>query len=1131
MPSKSPRRIVLAYDLGGTKVAVGAVDSNGKILEEMRVPVDLEHGKAGLIRQLADLGKQVLSRHKGIRAVGVASAAVASGGAGAAIAAPPVARPTQCSFCPADPTVVCVVGPGTLRFFRIEQAGFKVIQCRMNDYKGSEQFTCHTWIEERTLVCTEQGDIVLLEQAVLRAVLENPSEGHAIRSIAAFANGLVAGCAEGHVYVFERADKVEDRRSYYRRSKALRIDAVAAAAITNLALSPNEESLLLASDSNQLFTLPLTNVDMVKQEDMRFEPLAQSFHHGAIIGLDLCMRKPLLVTCGIDHTVRVWNYLDKTVELMQSFNEEPLSVAFHPSGLHIIVGFADKLRLMNLLVDSMRTFKELPIKACREVQFSNGGQYFACANLNSISIFNFYTCENVQNLRAHNQRIRSLYWSLDDTQLISAGADGAVFEWRVKDAWRPQEYVQKGTVFYSALATADGHIYVCGSDRMLKEVTDSNPTKELDAGVALTQVLLSHPPQRMMFASTESGLIRSFGFPLSGEWADVPCHSAPVTRLRISQNDAYLFSAGDDGCLAIFDIREREASKARRKPELAVPWAEEVLVTKSDLEEKQQTMVELQAKVDELTLQNEYQLRLKDMNYQERIKEITDKFQTELMESKTHFERLKEEKQEAELEYEERVKRIEDDHNLNVADMESAHSKKLTDEMERYRELERVLRATQEAWEQRMRADDERHAAELDAIQEEAETRLDDRRTEREQLEEQRSLRQQEFTETRTQIEDDADREIEELKERYDARLKLQREATLRLKGENGIMKKKFSALKKDIEDQKEELKAMGEKQLQLLNHIRELNKEIEGYRQEIAERDLTIGEKEKRIYDLKKRNQELEKWKFVLDYRIKDLKRQIEPREKDIARMRGEIKEKDEQLETFHQQNAELQLTVAAQRARLQEAQDEIGQQRQRFRELEGRLAYFRGDLQEAAQLIQQPLRLLAAVHELYRKYVTALQRSAEVDPEVAKEYQRQRQYLERTVEALRRKLERDSEANQHENLRVMQENVALVKEINELRKEIRNIKQAQRERELAGSLAPTKPGSRGGHVGDAGAGTIGGGLNSAVAAMEEEAAAARELQRQRERIGELQAQIEAMHQPRQMSRPMSREVLPPIH
>ncbi len=74
MPSKSPRRIVLAYDLGGTKVAVGAVDSKGKILEEIRVPVDLDHGKAGLLKQLTTLGKEILKRHKGIRRAGIASA-------------------------------------------------------------------------------------------------------------------------------------------------------------------------------------------------------------------------------------------------------------------------------------------------------------------------------------------------------------------------------------------------------------------------------------------------------------------------------------------------------------------------------------------------------------------------------------------------------------------------------------------------------------------------------------------------------------------------------------------------------------------------------------------------------------------------------------------------------------------------------------------------------------------------------------------------------------------------------------------------------------------------------------------------------------------------------------------------
>ena len=38
-----------------------------------------------------------------------------------------------------------------------------------------------------------------------------------------------------------------------------------------------------------------------------------------------------------------------TVEITKTFSEDPFSVAFHPSGLHLLVGFADKLRLMNLL--------------------------------------------------------------------------------------------------------------------------------------------------------------------------------------------------------------------------------------------------------------------------------------------------------------------------------------------------------------------------------------------------------------------------------------------------------------------------------------------------------------------------------------------------------------------------------------------------------------------------------------------------------------------------------------------------------------------------------------------------------------------------------------------------------------
>ena len=54
----------------------------------------------------------------------------------------------------------------------------------------------------------------------------------------------------------------------------------------------------------------------------------------------------------------------------------------------------------------------------------------------------------------------------------------------------------------------------------------------------------------------------------------------------------------------------------------------------------------------------------------------------------------------------------------------------------------------------------------------------------------------------------------------------------------------------------------------------------------------LSSHAQEKRIYDLKKKNQELEKFKFVLDYKIKELKKQIEPRENEIKVMKEQIQE-----------------------------------------------------------------------------------------------------------------------------------------------------------------------------------------------------------------------------------------------
>ena len=51
----------------------------------------------------------------------------------------------------------------------------------------------------------------------------------------------------------------------------------------------------------------------------------------------------------------------------------------------------------------------------------------------------------------------------------------------------------------------------------------------------------------------------------------------------------------------------------------------------------------------------------------------------------------------------------------------------------------------------------------------------------------------------------------------------------------------------------------------------------------------------------MKWKNQELEKFKFVLDYKIKELRRQMEPRE-------NEIKLKTEQIKMVRKEGSELE-------------------------------------------------------------------------------------------------------------------------------------------------------------------------------------------------------------------------------
>ncbi|RLN73362.1 hypothetical protein BBJ28_00023607, partial [Nothophytophthora sp. Chile5] len=200
-----------------------------------------------------------------------------------------------------------------------------------------------------------------------------------------------------------------------------------------------------------------------------------------------------------------------------------------------------------------------------------------------------------------------------------------------------------------------------------------------------------------------------------------------------------------------------------------------------------------------------------------------------------------------------------------------------------------------------------------------------------------------------------------------------------------------------------------------------------------------------KRIYDLKKKNQELEKFKFVLDYKIKELKRAIEPRENEIADMKTQIKEMDRELELFHKSNAQLDLLIGEQRQRINALQRAIASHRQLLSDQQTGVRRFRCDLHECVRHLQTPKDLALHVAQLYNKYVASddgaggvgsgAAAGSDVEAEIQLEYARQKQYLEKSVQVLKRKHAVDAQAQQQENLRATSDNMLLIREINDLR------------------------------------------------------------------------------------------------
>lgn len=306
----------------------------------------------------------------------------------------------------------------------------------------------------------------------------------------------------------------------------------------------------------------------------------------------------------------------------------------------------------------------------------------------------------------------------------------------------------------------------------------------------------------MLFVGTSKGTLRSYKFPLTKptEFAEHAAHTAPITRMKIAFNDELALTAADDGTLVLWKIQDKEGRVALKRGTGAgtgsgagdkeTAYAEEILITKSDLEEKNQMMNELKNRVNELKTENEYQMRLKEMSHSDKMKELTERFMQEMESLKTKNQLLKSEKEKADAKHENEFSVLLEKHNKELQDLENANNQKLMMEYEKYQDLQNKTQKIQEDYERQLVEMEQSKEKAINELQEFYEDKLHKINLQLQKFQQEMEQSTREYEETKRQIEEDCDTEVVDLKAKYEKKLKDQIELTGKATSEATNIKK-----------------------------------------------------------------------------------------------------------------------------------------------------------------------------------------------------------------------------------------------------------------------------------------------------------------------------------------------------
>ncbi|CAD8162078.1 unnamed protein product [Paramecium pentaurelia] len=1046
---------------------------------------------------------------------------------------------TRVSISPKDNHMVAVSGKNYFKILRVQENSFISLTDQIKRLAPIQTFTDHAWFEEnKVILANDKAEIFIIHDNDVRQYINNAFtdiRGPGVSSLIAFSKGFLVGSDSGHFALWIRGDdhdkqKTEDgievvmdlqflkKWRCERKSQVVSMDITKQEDLVAVAFSNNDictiEMGQVLPNSTEVLESYKNNEKFLKRE-VKFDFLFNGFHNAPITHLDVCLQRPLIVTASkYDSTIRIWNYAYPRCELARKFylgddgNQQGLgtkenqsttqdisplcSVGFHPTGYYLAAGFQDKLRIFHVLHSELRAYKEMAVKCCTQVKFSQGGHMLAVAypraksNHYYINIYDAYTMEFMHTLKGHSNQITDLIWGIKDTFLASCGLDGSIFEWNPND-WSRKDYVYNTNKYTSLIYDPPIGMLIAAGTESIKDKTEQDKidTKYIvreqrivqngistgkdhhfhDLGQQkLTQLayIQSLYNQFGIIGGTENGQIKIYSYIFNQmAFETMPVHQGEITRIKCSPDGRYVFSTGTDGVLFIYQVSEisndgqiyasKTGAEAKEQmddidkinPKAGVVdenLADVLLVSRNEIETYIAEMKKLHNDLQDLDQKTDFKVQEEKRKVEKEKLEIEKQMNNEIAAWAARYDQLKAQKSAAEKESANLFKNVENNHLKAVEELENLYERKLAFENEKYLQLEQDLMEERRRNQAQAKEFESKHTSYIEELKEKFYKNFQITAKALENNQNQADQLKATYEEILAQQEEDHEFEIKDLNDR-------QKKEIDRLKcllAEKDSKFKQEQKLVQELRLENEKLdKRLQEKEqaYQLLEkNLKEAETKIDVQCKDLEDKDDQLKKKDKKISEYKDKINVLQKSKHVLSFRTTEMKKSLEPKEAQIEKLKEELFRLESEFAKQLKINSELNSKINEETSKTNALTHDLNLQIQTTKKKENIIQNITRDIHNCVHYIDDK-EWKKEMTKLYQRYVLQQEiKQSSNDPRSIEEMNRHINHLEKSAIQINSSTEKMMVRREKEIYKRTSENQQLIHELNEIRKQCKD-------------------------------------------------------------------------------------------